>query len=206
MVNDQAALPLTAALQPRRPPRHGADRWASLMTRSPRPGLPLLFSTDGIFAATGGQARVVADLLQRSENGLVCVLPAARMLLAGVDVVNNVLIARADKLRPGSLLQLGNRHTKVLAEPSGTANGNRSPNSRVKREDCLAVIIGRIHVGARPYQLPHVMVRVGVQSAATMRAVLPSLLASSLWQSPTTRQISMTCALARIELVEKQRV
>ena len=39
-------------------------------------------------AATGAQARVVADLLQRSQNGLVCVLPAARMLLAGVDSYN----------------------------------------------------------------------------------------------------------------------
>lgn len=47
--------------------------------------------------------RVVADLLQRSQDGLVCVLPAARMLLAGVDVipvhVNDVPIAWADKLR-----------------------------------------------------------------------------------------------------------
>jgi len=43
------------------------------------------------------------------------------MLLAGVDVitvhVNDVPIAGADKLRRGSLLQLGNRHTNVLAEP-----------------------------------------------------------------------------------------
>ena len=54
-------------------------------------------------AATGAEARVVADLLQRSQDGLVCVLPAARMLLAGVDVipvhVNDVPIAGADKLR-----------------------------------------------------------------------------------------------------------
>ena len=54
-------------------------------------------------AATGAQARVVANLLQRSQDGLVCVLPAARMLLAGVDVipvhVNDVPIAWADKLR-----------------------------------------------------------------------------------------------------------
>ena len=54
-------------------------------------------------AKTGAQARVVADLLQRSQDGLVCVLPAARMLLAGVDVipvhVNDVPIAWADKLR-----------------------------------------------------------------------------------------------------------
>ena len=39
----------------------------------------------------------------------------------GVDVitvhVNDVLIARADELRRGSLIQLKNRHTKVLAEP-----------------------------------------------------------------------------------------
>ena len=37
-------------------------------------------------------------LLQRSQNGLVCVLQAARMLLAGVDVmtvhVNDVQIAK----------------------------------------------------------------------------------------------------------------
>ena len=54
-------------------------------------------------AATGAEDRVVADLLQRSQDGLVCVLPAARMLLAGVDVipvhVNDVPTAGADKLR-----------------------------------------------------------------------------------------------------------
>ena len=33
--------------------------------------------------STGDQARVVADLLQRSQNGLVCVLSAACVLLAG---------------------------------------------------------------------------------------------------------------------------
>ena len=43
-------------------------------------------------------ARVVADLLQRSQDGLVCVLPAARMLLAGVDVIPVHVIAWADKL------------------------------------------------------------------------------------------------------------
>ena len=60
-------------------------------------------------------------LLQRSQNGLVCVLVAVCMLLPGVNVitvhVNDVPIAGADKLRRGSLLQLGKRHTNVLAEP-----------------------------------------------------------------------------------------
>ena len=79
-------------------------------------------------AATGAQARVVADLLRRSQDGLMCVQYAscmcgcaASMLLACVDVipvhVNDVPIAGADKLRGDSLLQLGNRHTNVLAEP-----------------------------------------------------------------------------------------
>jgi len=48
----------------------------------------------------------------------MCVLPAARVLLAGVDAitvhVNDVLIARADELRQDSLLQLESRHAKVL--------------------------------------------------------------------------------------------
>jgi len=61
------------------------------------------------------------QMLQRSQNGLVSVLPADHMLLVGVDVipvhVNDVRIARADHLRRGSLLQLRNRHTKVLAKP-----------------------------------------------------------------------------------------
>ena len=60
-------------------------------------------------------------LLQRSQNGLVCVLQAACVLLAGVNVitvaVNDVPMARADKLCRGRLMQLGNRHTKGLAEP-----------------------------------------------------------------------------------------
>jgi hypothetical protein len=53
----------------------------------------------------GGQASVVADLLQRSQNGLVCVLPAACVLLAGVNVITvhiddvpTAWAARADKL------------------------------------------------------------------------------------------------------------
>jgi hypothetical protein len=44
------------------------------------------------------------------------------MLLAGVDVitvhVDDVLIARADKLRRGSLLQLGNPHTSICVLPN----------------------------------------------------------------------------------------
>ena len=55
-------------------------------------------------------ASAVADLLQRSQNSLVGVRPAADVLLAGVNVitvhVDHVPIARADKLWRGSLLQL----------------------------------------------------------------------------------------------------
>ena len=87
--------------------------------------------------AESGQARVMADLLQRCQDCLVCVLRAAGVLLAGVDVitkvftvtelVNDVPNSSADKRRrltvawlawPAAVLlttcslpQLRNRHT-----------------------------------------------------------------------------------------------
>jgi len=86
--------------------------------------------------AHGGQARVMADLLQRSQDRLVGVLHAASVLLAGVDVIAELVddapIARADKRRrltvawlawPAAVLttcklpQQRNKHTKVLTEP-----------------------------------------------------------------------------------------
>ena len=70
--------------------------------------------------ATVGQASVVAYLLRCSQNGLACIRPAAYVLLAGVDVItvriDDVPNARAYKLRRVNLLQLGNRHTKMLTE------------------------------------------------------------------------------------------
>ena len=58
----------------------------------------------GNIVAVCGQARVMADLLQRIQDPLVGVLRAASVLLAGVDVitvrVDDVPIARAGKWRP----------------------------------------------------------------------------------------------------------
>ena len=86
-----------------------------MTTRLLGPGLPLLFSTDGMLLR-----RVVkSELLQICSSAVRMFLLAAHALVVGVDVlivhVNDVLTARADELRRGSLLQLGNRHTKVLA-------------------------------------------------------------------------------------------
>ena len=53
--------------------------------------------------AHGGQARIMADLPQRSQDRLVGVLHAASALLAGVDVIAELVddapITRADKRR-----------------------------------------------------------------------------------------------------------
>ena len=91
-------------------------------------GLPLLFSIDGMLL----RWLLKPESLQICSSAVrMVVLPSARSVLQAsfllpaascrcVDVitvhVNDVLIARADKLRRGSLLQLGNRHTKVLAK------------------------------------------------------------------------------------------
>ena len=87
-------------------------------------GLAVAFSTAGMLwrrvvkpeswpiSSSAGQMVLLAS----------CKLPAAGILV-GVDVISvhvdviTMMIARADKLWRGCLLQLRNRHTKVLTEP-----------------------------------------------------------------------------------------
>ena len=54
----------------------------------------------GYAVALCGQAQVVTDLLQRTQDHLVGILRAATVLLAGVVRVDNVPMARADEGRP----------------------------------------------------------------------------------------------------------
>ena len=72
-------------------------------------------------AATGAHARVVADRASavRMVSCASFLLPVCflQVWMRSTVHVDDVLIARADELRRGSLLQLENRHTKALAEP-----------------------------------------------------------------------------------------